>query len=183
MRELHGILGEEQFAIAGRAYQLIHWDRTNQYCGGCGAVTVHREKERCRECSSCKQLSYPKMAPAIMALVKKNDQILLARGPQFPQNFFSVLAGYVDPGETLEQCVAREVAEEVGIQVKNVQYFGSQPSPFSQALMVGFICDWAAGEIEIDPVEIEVAAWFEKSGLPQLPPHLSLSRMMIDSIL
>ena len=116
-----------------------------------------------------------------MALVQRGEQILLARSAHFPDKFYSVLAGYVDPGETLEQCVVREVFEEVGLKVNNVCYFGSQSWPFSSALMMGFTCDWEEGDICIDKAEIEEAAWFERSHLPALPSPLSLSRILIDS--
>lgn len=181
LRTLYGAISDEQFALAGRAMQLIDWDRSNVYCGACGKETVQRKTERCRECTSCGHLSYPKLAPAIMVLVKKGDKLLLARGPHFPEKFYSVLAGYVDPGETLEQCVAREVFEEVGLEIKNIRYFGSQPWPFTNSLMIAFTCDWQAGEIHIDPQELTDAAWFEPSNLPQLPPLLSISRMLIDA--
>lgn len=180
LRPLYTTLNEEDSAIAGCAMQLLHWDRTNQFCGTCGKHTVAREHERCRECKSCGHLAYPKLSLAILALVRRGNQILLARSPQFPEPFYSTLAGFVDPGETLEQCVMREVLEEVGIQVKNVRYFGSQPWPFSYSLMIGFTCEWQEGEIQIDPAEIAEAAWFNASNLPHLPPIYSLSRILID---
>ncbi len=181
LRALFGILSEEYYAIAGRAMQLLSWDRLHQYCGSCGSAMCIRETERCRECLSCGHLAFPKLAPAIMALVKRENKILLARGPHFPEKCYSVLAGYVDPGETLEQCVTREVLEEVGVKVKNVCYFGSQPWPFSQSLMVAFTCDWEEGEISIDPLELTDAGWFDHTNLPQLPPRLSMARMLIDA--
>lgn len=182
LRTLYTVLNEEHYAIAGLAMQLIHWDRTNQFCGHCGSATFSHQQERCRECPSCGQLAYPKVAPAILALVKRGKQILLARSPHAPGKFYSILAGFVDPGETLEQCVVREVLEEVGIKVKNVRYISSQPWPFSHSLMIGFSCEWESGEIQIDPSEIEDAAWFDLSHLPQLPPQLSLARMLIDQL-
>jgi NAD+ diphosphatase len=117
-----------------------------------------------------------------MALVRREDKILLARSPHFPGNMYSILAGYVDLGETLEQCVAREVFEEVGLKVKNIRYFGSQPWPFSHSLLMAFSCEWEAGEIKIDPVEIEDAGWYERDSLPELPPPLSIARLLIDSV-
>jgi NAD+ diphosphatase len=181
LRFLHMVLPDALYAMAGRALQLIHWDRSHKHCGRCGHLTFIRTNERCRECSSCGQLAYPKMAPAVLALIKRDDKILLARSPHFPEKFYSVLAGFVDPGETLEQCVSREVLEEVGLKVKNIRYFGSQPWPLSHSLMIAFTCDWEAGEIQIDPAEIEHAAWFDRSHLPQLAPPISLARMLIDS--
>lgn len=181
LRTLYGVISDEHYAIAGRAMQLINWDRIHKYCGCCGKETFIRETERCRECPSCGHLAYPKLAPAVLALVKKENKILLARSPHFPEKFYSVLAGYVDPGETLEQCIHREVYEEVGLAVKNICYFGSQPWPFSQSLMIAFTCDWQAGEISIDQSELTHADWFDRTNLPQLPPLLSISRMLIDS--
>ena len=183
IRPLHATLNKEEYAIAGRAMQLIHWDRSNQYCGHCGNATFSREKERCRECKSCGQLFYPKLSMAILALVKKSDQILLARSPHFPEPFYSTLAGFVDPGETLEQCVIREVFEEVGIKVNNVRYFGSQPWPLSHSIMIGFSCDWEEGEIQIDDTEIAEAAWFDVANLPRVPPLYSLARFLIDGFI
>lgn len=181
LRSLHGIIDEEHYAIAGRAFQLIDWDRSHQYCGCCGAATFLREYERCRECNRCGHLAYPKLAPAIMALVTNGEKLLLARSPHFPDKMYSVIAGFVDPGETLEQCVKREVFEEVGVDVKNICYFGSQPWPFSRSLLIAFTCEWESGEIHIDPLEIEEAAWFDSAHLPQLPSHLSMARILIDS--
>lgn len=180
IRPLHATLNPAEYAIAGRAMQLIHWDQNNQYCGHCGHPTFSRESERCRECKSCGRLFYPKFSMAILALIRKKNQILLARSSHFPEPFYSVLAGFVEPGETLEQCVAREVFEEVGIKVKKIQYFGSQPWPLSNSIMIGFSCEWQSGEIRIDPAEIEDAAWFEAANLPRLPPLYSLARFLID---
>ncbi len=182
LRFLHGLMEEEHYAIAGRAASLLHWDRTHAYCGKCGSSTFSRSHERCKECSVCGHLSYPKMAPAIMALIKKEKKILLARSPHFPEKLYSVIAGFVDPGETLEQCVIREVFEEVGLQIKNLRYFGSQPGPLSHSLMIGFICDWESGDIQIDPSEIEDADWFDPSQLPMIPTKISLARFLIDSV-
>ncbi len=183
LRTLYGVLSEEYYAIAGRAMQLLSWDRTHKYCGSCGNETFIRETERCRECPACAYLAYPKLAPVVIVLIKRDNKILLAHGSQFPENFYSVIAGFVEPGETLEQCVCREVFEEVGIKVKNIRYFGSQPWPFSQSLMIAFTCDWEEGEISIDPIELTHADWFDHTNLPQLPPRLSISRMLIDSYL
>lgn len=180
LRPLYGMLNHDLYAIAGHSLQLIQWDRTNKYCGRCGNTTFSCEFERCRECSACGLLAYPKFSVAVLALVKRDKQILLARSPQFSEPFYSVIAGFVDLGETLEQCVYREVLEEVGIKVKNIRFFCSQPWPFSYSLMVGFVCEWQEGEIKIDPAEIEDAGWFDSSSLPQLPPIYSLSRILID---
>lgn len=178
-RQLHGVLSDQEYALAGRALQLLEWDRVHTFCGACATKTITRTHERCKECPSCGFLAYPKLAPAVMALVRKQDKILLARGSHFPKGMYSVLAGYLDVGETLEQCVVREVEEEVGLKVNNVRYFGSQPWPFTGSLMVGFICDWVSGEIVKDPVEIEEAGWFTKDELPMVPTEISLAHVMI----
>ena len=181
LKSLYSALNEETFAIAGKALQLIHWDRTTQFCGHCGNPTYHRQHERCRECKTCKQLFYPKLTPVVMALIKKDDKILLARSPHFPGRSYSVLAGFVDPGETLEQCIEREIYEEVGIKIKNIQYSQSQPWPFSHSLIIGFTCEWLEGEIQIDPLEIEAADWFHTTNMPELPPKWSLAYILIAS--
>lgn len=181
LKSLYSMLDEEMFALAGRALQFIHWDRTHQFCGHCGNPTFSKLNERCRECASCGECFYPKIAPVVMALIKKEGKILLARSSHFAGKSYSVIAGFVEPGETLEQSVAREVFEEVGIKVKNIQYFQSQPWPFSHSLIMAFTCDWLEGDIQIDPVEIEAADWFDLSNLPELPPELSLAYSLITS--
>jgi len=183
LRDLYQFMSRDQFSIAGRALQLIDWDRKNKYCGRCGKQTQHRDYERCRECPSCNQLAYPILTPVAMALVQRGSQILLARGSHFPNKMYSILAGYADPGETLEQCVMREVFEEVGLKVNNIRYFGNQPWPFSRSLLIAFSCDWVEGEIQIDSAEIEDANWYDRNHLPELPPPLSIARMLIDSAL
>ncbi len=183
LRPLHATLDESIFSIAGRALQLIQWNRSNKYCGYCGSATFLHERERCRECQSCGQLAYPKQSMAVLVLVRKDKHILLARSPQFSEPFFSTLAGFVEPGETLEQCVIREILEEVGIIVKNVRYFANQPWPLSNSFMIGFSCEWQEGEIQIDPTEIEEAGWFNVNNLPKLPPKYSLERLQIDEFI
>jgi NAD+ diphosphatase len=184
LRWLFGRLPEDQFALAGRALQLVDWDRTSLYCGRCGATTVLRDAERARECPACGLVAYPRLAPAVMALVKRAPgEILLARSPRFPPGMYSALAGFVEPGETLEQCLEREVLEEVGVRVANVRYFASQPWPFPHSLMIAFVADWAGGEIAIDGVEIEAAGWFAPDRLPPLPQPISIARRLIDGVL
>lgn len=181
LKSLYGLMDEEMYALAGQALQLVDWQKSHRYCGRCGTKTVLKETERCLSCPSCDHLCYPKLHPVAMVLVKKEEKILLARGTHFPGNMYSVLAGFVDLGETIEQCIAREVREEVGLAVKNVRYFGSQPWPFSKSLLIAFSCEWEDGEILVDPQEIESAGWFEKNNLPEIPSPLSLARSLIDS--
>jgi NAD+ diphosphatase len=142
---------------------------------------VVKAGERARQCPSCGQTHYPRIAPAVMALVRKGDELLLARSPHFPAGMHSALAGFVEAGESLEQCVHREVKEEVGLEVTNLRYFSSQPWPFPHSLMIAFNCDYAGGEITPEPGEIEAAAWFWIDDLPVLPNRISIARRLIDA--
>jgi NAD+ diphosphatase len=182
LRALFSVLDDAHFALAGRALQLLQWDRDHQFCGRCGAPTVTREEERARLCPACKLTAYPRVAPAVMALIKRGRELLLARSPHFPNGMYSALAGFVEPGETLEQCLAREVAEEVGVTVTNLSYFASQPWPFPHSLMIAFACDWAGGEIRTEDPEIEAANWFDVLQLPKIPSKISIARRLIDAV-
>jgi NAD+ diphosphatase len=162
--------------------QIIDWDRTHQFCGRCGTPTEPKADERVRVCPSCRLSAYPRVAPAIMALICRGREVLLGRGPHFPRGMYSALAGFAGPGESLEQCLAREVAEEVNVSVGNIRYFASQPWPFPHSLMIAFTCDWTGGEIRPDPVEIEDAAWFDVFQLPKLPSKISIARALIDTV-
>lgn len=182
LRSLYGRLAADEYALAGRALQLVEWERTHRFCGRCGTATDARSDERSRQCPACGLVVYPRLAPAVMALVRRApDELLLARSPRFRPGMYSALAGFVEPGETLEQCLHREVQEEVGIRVTNLRYFASQPWPFPHSLMIAFLCDWADGEIRIDEVEIVDAKWFRITGLPQLPQPISIARRLIDA--
>jgi NAD+ diphosphatase len=181
LRTLFSVLDDAHFALAGRALQLIDWDRTHQFCGRCGSRTEPHREERVRVCPACKLSAYPRVAPAVMALVRRKDEILLARSPHFPPGMYSALAGFVEPGESLEQCLAREVAEEVGVEVAKPQYFASQSWPFPHSLMIAFVCDWVSGEIRRQESEIEEAKWFKVLQLPRLPSKISIARKLIDA--
>jgi NAD+ diphosphatase len=181
LRTLFSVLEDAHFALAGRAVQLVDWDRNHQFCGRCGGATQAKADERGRVCPACRLTFYPKISPAVMALVRKGREILLGRGPHFPPGMYSALAGFVEPGETLEQCIAREVLEEVGVSVTNVRYFASQPWPFPNSLMIAFFCDFAGGEINPQETEIEAAEWFDVFQLPRLPSKISIARRLIDA--
>jgi NAD+ diphosphatase len=182
LRDLFGLVETTLAALSGRAYQLLEWDRNHQYCSRCGMPTEPRKDERSRACPSCGFTTYPPVTPAIMILVVNGRKLLLARKPAFPRGRFSALAGFVEPGETLEDTVVRETREEVGVELKNIRYFGSQPWPFPHSLMIAFTAEYASGEITPDGVEIEEAGWFEPDQLPKLPPPISISRRLIDTI-
>lgn len=183
LRGLYGRMNEDLFSIAGRAIQILDWDRNHQFCGRCGEPTVDHPRERAKICPRCGIASYPRLNPAVIVLVRRGDQVLLARGTNRPGGFYSTLAGFVEPGETLEETVQREIFEEVGIEVDNIRYFGSQPWPFPNSLMIGFLADYAGGEIRIDEHEIGDAGWFHKSNMPLIPSPISISRQLIDSYL
>ena len=184
LRALFGVLDDTLFALAGRAFQIVDWDRSHQFCGRCGTATVLKEGERSRVCPSCAQLHYPRIAPAIMVLVRRGPEFLLARSPHFPPGMFSALAGFTEPGETLEQTIVREVREEVSIEIENIRYFASQPWPFPHSLMIAFHADYAHGVVTPDANEIEAADWFSANRLPEkLPSPISISRRLIDATL
>jgi NAD+ diphosphatase len=181
LRQLFGHVEESLYRVAFRAVQIVDWDRTHQFCGRCGSRTSDRADIRAKECPDCGFIMFPRISPAIIVLVERGDKVLLARANRFPGKFYSVLAGFVEPGETLEEAVSREIKEEVGIEVKDVRYFGSQPWPFPDSLMIAFTASHAGGEIKIDEEEIVDAGWFEPDSFPDIPGKISISRQLIDS--
>jgi len=181
LRELWAALGEASWHTAGRAVQLGEWARTHRFCGRDGTPTERVPGERCMRCPSCGLLAYPRISPAVIVLVRRGDEALLARGARFPLPFYSTLAGFVEAGESLEQTLHREIREEVGVEVDRVTYFGSQPWPFPHSLMVGFMAHWASGDIHPDGSEILDAQWFKAHELPPVPPPLSIARRLIDA--
>ncbi|WP_374352221.1 NAD(+) diphosphatase [Chitinimonas sp.] len=172
-------LPNELMMIAARAGQIIEWDRAHRFCGVCGTATVHKSGERARVCPSCGHLAYPRISPAMMCLVWREGEVLLARSPNFTPGVYSALAGFVEPGESLEECVEREVKEEVGVDVVDLQYYGSQNWPFPHSLMLAFSARWCGGDIVPQPGEIEHAAWFALDALPPIPPRFSISGYLI----
>jgi NAD+ diphosphatase len=180
-RSLFSLADAKAISIIGRAIQLLDWQKNHRYCGRCGEPTTIKAGEFAMLCSACNLLVYPRISPAVMVLISRGDELLLARSPHFKPGVFSALAGFVEAGETLEQCAVREVREEVGIEITNLRYFGSQSWPFPDSLMVAFFADYADGTIEPDPSEIEAAGWFLRSALPDLPEPVSLARQMIEA--
>lgn len=184
LRQLYPRIGDLLFSLAGRAIQVVTWDRTHQFCGQCGGPMESLAHERAKSCPACGLICYPRLSPAIIiAVVRHTDQgnrLLLAHNRRFPPGRYSVIAGYVEPGETLEECAQREVCEEVGIRIKNIRYFGSQPWPFPNSLMIGFTAEYDGGEFILEEEEIAEAGWFAADSLPGLPPKMSIARAMID---
>jgi len=180
LRQVYDRMDEDLFWVAGRALQIIDWDRTHQFCGHCGVRTRLHPTERARECPQCGRLHFPRLAPAIIVLVERGHEMLLARARRFPTVMYSTLAGFVEPGETLEEAVVREVKEESGITVKDIRYFGSQPWPFPHSLMIGFTAVYESGEITLGDEENIDAGWFSADTLPPIPGKISIARKLID---
>lgn len=168
------------FRMLSFAEQVGNWDLNHRFCGRCGSRNRQVPGERCMRCPECGLDSYARISPSMIVLVTRGDEILLARSPRFVSGMYSTLAGFVEPGESAEECVAREVLEEVGIQVRDPQYLGSQSWPFPHSLMLGFHAEYAGGEIVPQADEIEDAAWFPLDRLPPLPMSRSIARYLID---
>lgn len=180
LRQLHGQIDSSMLQAAFRAVQIVAWDETHRFCGACGEATVKKADEHAKVCSKCGHLSYPRLSPAVIVAVTKGDQLLLARNKNFVTGMYSVLAGFVEAGETLEECVKREIREEAGIEVKNIRYFGSQSWPFPNSYMLAFTAEHESGDIVIDDNEIADARWFSVEEIPKVPGSLSISRKLID---
>jgi NAD+ diphosphatase len=181
LRALYAPFGDHKFIAAGRAVQMVSFVSTHRFCGRCGRPTRLVSGEHSVRCDSCDISFYPRIAPAIIVLIRRGEQALLAHAGRFRAGMYSTLAGFVEMGESLEQTLAREVREEVAIEVTNIRYFGSQPWPFPHSLMVGFTADYASGEIRVDGEEIVDARWFSRDELPNLPPNPSIARQLIDA--
>lgn len=184
LRSLMGLLDEELWRVAGTALQFLDWDRNHQFCGRCGGPTTASETDRSRSCPRCSLHFYPRISPAIIVGIHRAGRILLARNRRYrgPHPLYSVLAGFVEPGESLEECVRREVVEEVSLELGEIRYFASQPWPFPDSLMVGFTAEYGAGEIRVDGEEILDADWFDRDTLPAIPPQGTIARRIIDSL-
>lgn len=182
LRDLFGMVDSTLAALSGRALQILDWERNHQFCSRCGTPMRARTDERARACPSCRFTSYPPVSPAVMVLITRGRELLLARKSVWPAGRYSAIAGFVEPGEMLEDTVVRETREEVGVEVGELRYFGSQPWPFPHSLMVAFTAEYAGGPVKPDGVEIEEAAWFDAEALPRLPPSVSISRRLITTV-
>lgn len=180
-RALIGAFTPEEWHAVSCARQLAWWDRHHQFCGGCGTPTVVLVEERARRCPQCGAVFFPSASPAVIVAITRGDELLLAHNRNFRAGMFSLLAGFVDPGETLEQAVVREVREEVAVEIAGLRYVTSQPWAFPNSLMVGFRAVHAGGELAVDGKEIEAAGWFKRDALPEIPRIGTVARLMIDA--
>jgi len=179
LRDLLGVVSDDLFQLAGRSLQITRWYRDHQFCGVCGTRTHASERDRSLICENCDARFYPRISPCVIGLVKRGNMCLLARGVRHPDGFYSTLAGFIEPGESAEQAFAREVMEEVGVSITNIQYFGSQPWPFPGQLMIGFTADYSAGDIVVDENEIHDANWYRYDDLPMVAPGFSIAGQII----
>ena len=180
LRPLYERMDEDLFHLAGRALQMLAWDDTHRFCGRCGSTLTLADQDRAKVCPNCGLSHYPRISPAVITAILKDGKILLAHAAHFQNEMYGLIAGFAEPGETLEDCVRRETMEEVGITLGEIHYFGSQQWPFPHSLMIGFVAEYAGGEIAVDGEEIAHAAWFGPDELPNIPPKVSIARKMID---
>ena len=180
IRRIYGHVEDLCYWLMLRAFHIMSWIKANRFCGCCGGLTKALDNEHAVKCVECEHIFYPRISPAIMVAVIKDDKILLARSNRFATGWYSVIAGFVEPGEALEDCAKRELKEEVGIEVTNIQYFGSQPWPFPDSLMIAFTARWSKGIITIDNEEITDANWYSANNLPKIPGKVSIARQLID---
>jgi NAD+ diphosphatase len=181
LRSLFLQIPDPLLALAGRSFQVAEWDRSHRHCGRCGTPTLDKPDERAKQCPACGHVVYPRLSPAMMVLVTRGRELLLARANRFPNAMYSALAGFVELGESIEDCIHREVREEVGVEVDNLVYFASQSWPFPHSLMIAFTAEYAGGDMRPCDAEIADAKWFSLDALPQLPSTVSISRRLIEA--
>ena len=181
LRSLFPRLPEPLLAVAARAFQVVEWERTHRYCGRCGSPTRDRDDERAKQCPVCGYVAYPRVSPAMMVLVTRRRELLLARSHRFAGAVYSALAGFVEAGESIEDCIHREVREEVGVAVRDLRYFASQSWSFPHSLMIAFTAQYAGGDLAPDASEIADVRWFDVDALPDLPSPMSIARHLIDT--
>lgn len=180
LRASYDMVPEIFYNMAGRSYELIHWDLNSKYCSACG-TPMERFTTIGKKCPKCGKEVFPSISPAIIVLIHKDDSVLMVHARNFRGTFRGLVAGFVEPGESLEDCIAREVMEETGLKIKNVKYFASQPWPYPSVLMIGFNADYESGEIKLQDEELDFGRFFTIDNLPELPRKLSLARKLIDN--
>ena len=179
LRASYDELPFEEYYKAGKAFEILNWDKNTRYCPSCG-VPTHQISDIGKKCPECRQEFYPHISPAIIVRITKGDSILLVHARNFRGTFYGLVAGFLEAGETLEDCVHREVMEEVGLRIKNLKYFGSQPWPYPSGVMIGFTAEYESGSIKLQDEELNAGAFYTKDNLPEIPRKLSLARKLID---
>ena len=179
LRDSYEYITLDEYKAAGKAYQILYWDQHSRFCPACGMPMEHKTPIM-KKCPSCAYEIYPPISTAIIVLIRRGEEILLVHARNFRGTFYGLVAGFLEAGETLEQCVQREVMEETGLRVKNITYFGNQPWPYPSGLMVGFIADYESGEIKLQKDELSAGAFYSKENMPEIPRKLSIARKMID---
>ena len=179
LRQSYYKLSEEEDLKAGKCHELLYWDQNTKYCGVCGGL-MKFHTDISKRCEHCGKEVWPQLATAVIVLVRKGDEVLLVHANNFRTDFYGLVAGFVETGETLEEAVHREVMEETGLHIKNLKYFASQPWPYPCGLMVGFTADYDGGKIHLQRSELSKGAWFDKDHLPHIPEKLSIARHLID---
>ena len=172
-------LPRELYLKAGKCQELLYWDQNTKYCGVCGAP-MRMDTDISKKCTECGKEVWPQLATAVIVLIHRGDEVLLVRAKNFRTDFYGLVAGFVETGETLEEAVAREAMEETGVTITNIRYFASQPWPYPCGLMVGFNADYVSGEIHLQRSEIAKGGWFRRDNLPTIPEKLSIARMLLD---
>jgi NAD+ diphosphatase len=181
LRQLPSRHDELAWMLGARAVQLVEWARSHRFCGACGTATRASDRERAMVCPACGLPAFPRLSPAVIMVVHRGPELLLAHGRAFPQPFYGPLAGFVEVGETLEHAVRREVREEVGVEVGEVTYVTSQSWPFPNSLMIGFFAEYAGGDIKVDPEEIVDARWFGPDEIPRYPDGFVISSRLVNA--
>lgn len=179
LRKSFEVLSDEEYQLAGKGAELVYWDKNTQYCGMCGAP-LGWQTPISKQCPECKKEWWPSLAIAIIVRVERENEILMVHAHSFRDNHYGLVAGFVETGETLEECVRREVKEETGIEIKDIRYFGSQPWPYPCGLMVGFTAQYANGSLLLQKEELDHGGWFDKENLPELPGKASIARKLIE---
>lgn len=164
---------------AGKCHEILYWDRHTRYCGICGA-TMEYSTDISKKCTACGHEIWPQLSTAVIVLIHRGDEVLLVHAKNFRGNFYGLVAGFVETGETLEEAVRREVLEETGLSISHLRYFGSQPWPYPCGLMVGFFAEYAGGSLRLQRSELSAGGWFHKDRLPEIPRKLSIARALID---
>ena len=179
LRKSYYHLEQKDYLLAGKAAELLNWHQANHFCGYCGAP-LQQDTPISKRCPSCNKEVWPRLSPAIIVLIRRGDEVLLVQSKSFKSDYYGLVAGFVETGESLEEAVYREVREETGLEIRNLRYFGSQPWPYPRGLMVGFTADYLSGELHLQSTELNKGGWFNRQSLPAIPEKLSMARMLID---